>query len=110
MPDQVMEAAPAIIKSPAAAVIKSEVVAAMASPAAEVAASGGGVPWGAFIFVLTVFPTAVILGSKLMDDTLIPTSNAEVARGSDGPDRPGLDGRSAPEIIVGGFASLGTDP
>ena len=109
----------------------------MASPAAEVAA-GGGVPWNAFLFAFTVrvrarvrardrvrvrfgnpnpnpnpnqvFPAAVIIVSKLMDNTLIPKSNAEVAPGSDGPVRGGPDGRSAPEIVVGGFASLGKDP
>ena len=83
--------------------------AVMASPAAEVAA-GGGVPWNAFIFAFTVFPAAVIIISKLMDNTLNPTSNAVVAPGSDGPERGGPDGRSAPEIVVGGFASLGKDP
>ena len=83
--------------------------AVMASPAAEVAA-GGGVPWNAFIFAFTVFPAAVIIISKLMDNTLIPKSNAEVAPGSDGPVRGGPDGRSAPEIVLGGFASLGKDP
>ena len=81
----------------------------MASPAAEVAA-GGGVPWNAFLFAFTGFPAAVIIVSKLMDNTLIPKSNAEVAPGSDGPVRGGPDGRSAPEIVLGGFASLGKDP
>ena len=106
---EVMEAAPALIKNEAAVAVKSEMAAVMASPAAEVAA-GGGVPWNAFLFAFTVFPAAVIIVSKLMDNTLIPKSNAEVAPGSDGPVRGGADGRSAPEIVVGGFASLGKDP
>ena len=106
---EVMEAAPELIKNEAAVAVKSEMAAVMASPAAEVAA-GGGVPWNAFLFAFTVFPAAVIIVSKLMDNTLIPKSNAEVAPGSDGPVRGGPDGRSAPEIVLGGFASLGKDP